>query len=140
VKHQYFQLGKADRGTVTWYLRKVTGYFLTQAKRLIRQYIKTGVIIDSVHQGDQNKRKGVYQVNAVDEVTQFQIIVTLERISEGFMLPVLKQILTAYPFKIKGFHTGNGSEYINYTVAELLEKLRIEFTNHAPGTVTTMAW
>ncbi|MBT7723961.1 MAG: hypothetical protein HN739_14040 [Gammaproteobacteria bacterium] len=45
--------------------------------------------MDSVHQGDQDKRKGVYHVNAVDEVTQFQIIVTLERISEEFMLEKL---------------------------------------------------
>ena len=238
VKHQYFRLGKADRGTVTRYLMKVTGYSRAQTKRLIRQYINTGVIttqparhngfkrayteadirllanmderhgqpsgavlkklcerayrrfgqteyqrlsgisvahlynlrasrtyqrqrcvltktrpkaapigqrrkpcpndepgyirIDSVHQGDQDKRKGIYHINAVDEVTQFQIIVTLERISEEFMLPALKQILAAYPFKIKGFHADNGSEYINYTVAELLEKLRIEFTKSRP--------
>ena len=84
--------------------------------------------IDSVHQGDQDKRKGVYHVNAVDEVTQFQIIATLERISEVFMLPALKQILAAFPFKIRGFHADNGGEYINYTVAELLDKLHIEFT------------
>lgn len=84
--------------------------------------------IDSVHQGDQDKRKGLYHVNAVDEVTQFQIIITLERISEEFMLPALINVLDSFPFKIRGFHTDNGSEYINYTVAELLEKLRIEFT------------
>ena len=84
--------------------------------------------IDSVHQGDQDKRKGIYHINAVDEVTQFQIIVTLERISEAFMLPALKQMLTAFPFKIRGFHADNGGEYINYTVAQLLDKLRIEFT------------
>ena len=84
--------------------------------------------IDSVHQGDQDKRKGIYHINAVDEVTQFQIIVTLERINEAFMLPALKQILAAFPFKIRGFHADNGGEYINYTVAELLDKLRIEFT------------
>jgi transposase InsO family protein len=88
--------------------------------------------IDSVHQGDQDKRKGVYHINAVDEVTQFQIIVTLERISDEFMLPALKQLLAAYPFKIKGFHADNGSEYINYTVAELLETLHIEFTKSRP--------
>ncbi len=84
--------------------------------------------IDSVHQGDQDKRKGLYHVNAVDEVTQFQVIVTLERISEEFMLPALNKLLAAFPFKIRGFHADNGSEYINYTVAELLEKLHIEFT------------
>jgi hypothetical protein len=61
-------------------------------------------------------------------VTQFQIIVTLERINEAFMLPALKQILTTFPFKIRGFHADNGGEYINYTVAQLLDKLRIEFT------------
>lgn len=234
VKHGYLLLGKADKGTVTRYLMKVTGYSLAQTKRLIRQYVKKGTVsvkparrngfkraytdadirllarmdelhgqpsgavlkklcerayerfdqseyqqlacisvshlynlrasgtyqrqrciliktrpktasigqrrkpcpndqpgyirIDSVHQGDQDKRKGIYHVNAVDEVTQFQIIVTLERISEEFMLPALKQILAAFPFKIRGFHADNGGEYINYTVAELLEKLRIEFT------------
>ena len=44
------------------------------------------------------------------------------------MLPALKHILAAFPFKIRGFHADNGGEYINYTVAELLDKLRIEFT------------
>lgn len=88
--------------------------------------------IDSVHQGDQDRRKGVYHINAVDEVTQFQIIVTVERLSERYMLPALEQLLAAFPFKIQGFHTDNGGEYINYTVAQLLEKLRIEFTKSRP--------
>ena len=88
--------------------------------------------IDSVHQGDQDKRKGVYHINAVDEVTQLQVVVTLERISEEFMLPALRRMLTISPFKIKGFHADNGGEYINYSVAELLEKLRIEFTKSRP--------
>ncbi len=238
VKHRYLQLGKTDRGTVTRYLIKVTGYSLAQTRRLIRQYVKTGTVsvkparrngfkraytdadirllasmderhgqpsgavlkklcerayqrfgqadyrrlagisvshlynlrasktyqrqrcvltktrpkaasigqrrkpcpndqpgyirIDSVHQGDQDKRKGIYHVNAVDEVTQFQIIVTLERISEAFMLPALRQILAAFPFKIRGFHADNGGEYINYTIAELLDKLHIEFTKSRP--------
>ncbi len=234
VKHQYLLLGKADKGTVTRFLMKITGYSRAQIKRLIQQYVKTGSItvksanrngfqrtyseadirllarmderhrqpsgavlkklceraydrfdqveyqrlagisvahlynlrasttyqrqrntltktrpraaaigqrrkpcpndqpgyirIDSVHQGDQDKRKGIYHVNAVDEVTQFQVIVTLERISEQFMLPALELILSTFPFKIRGFHADNGGEYINYTVAELLEKMRIEFT------------
>lgn len=68
--------------------------------------------IDSVHQGDQDKRKGIYHVNAVDEVTQFQVIFTLERISEQFMLPALKQILATFPFKIRGFHADNGGVHI----------------------------
>lgn len=238
VKHRYLLLSKADKGVITRYLMKVTGYSLAQIKRLIQQYATTGFVvvkqarsngfktlytdadvrllaqmderheqpsgavlkklceraylrfgqaeyqrlatisishlynlrasktyqrqrciltkttpkavaighrrkptpnnqpgyirIDSVHQGDQDKRKGIYHVNAVDEITQFQVVVTLERISEAFMLPALKQILAAFPFKIQGFHADNGGEYINYSVAELLEKLRIEFTKSRP--------
>ena len=238
VKHQYLLLGKINKGTITRYLMKVTGYSRAQTKRLIQQYVKSGSIkvkvarrngfkrvytevdirllasmderhgqpsgavlkklcerahnrfgqseyqqlaglsvshlynlrvsktyqrqrctltktrpakapigqrrkpyannqpgyirIDSVHQGDQDKRKGVYHVNAVDEVTQFQVISTLERISEEFMLPALIQMFDSFPFKIRGFHADNGGEYINYTVAELLEKLHIEFTKSRP--------
>jgi len=238
VKHRYISLGKVDKGIITRYLIKVTGYSLAQTKRLIRQYVQSGTVsvklaqhngfkraysdadirllasmderhgqpsgavlkklcerayrrfdqceyqqlanisvshlynlrqsktyqrqrctltktrpkkapigqrrkpspnnepgyirIDSVHQGDQDKRKGIYHINAVDEVTQFQVIVTLERISEEFMLPALKNMLSVFPFKMRGFHADNGSEYINYTVAGLLEKLHIEFTKSRP--------
>ena len=238
VKHQYILRSKADKGVITRYLIKVTGYSLAQTKRLIRQYVQTGEVnvklahnngfkraytdadirllarmdechgqpsggvlkklcerayqqfgqeqyqrlsrisvshlynlrqsktyqrqrctltktrpvkasigirrkplpnqqpgyirIDSVHQGDQDKRKGIYHINAVDEVTQFQVIVTLARINEEHMLPALTQLLATFPFKIKGFHADNGGEYINYSVAELLEKLRIDFTKSRP--------
>ncbi|MCF7982535.1 MAG: hypothetical protein K9K86_11165 [Pseudomonadales bacterium] len=238
VKLQYWQRGKTDKGVITRYLMKVTGYSRAQIKRLIQQYHQSGTVsvktacrngfkrrytdadirllaamderhnqpsgpvlkklcerayerfgqaqyqrlarisvshlynlrgsttyqrqrctltktrpkaavigirrkpcpneqpgyirIDSVHQGDLDKRKGIYHINAVDEVTQFQIIVTVERISERFMLPALKQLLAAFPFKIQGFHADYGGEYINYTIAELLEKLRIEFTKSRP--------
>ena len=88
--------------------------------------------VDSVHQGDQDKRKGVYHINAVDEVTQFQVVVTVERITEAFMKPALQQIFAAFPFRIQGFHADNGSEYINYTVAGLLDTLRVEFTRSRP--------
>jgi len=40
--------------------------------------------------------------------------------------------LHIFPFKTRGFHADNGSEYINYTVAELLAKLHIEFTKSRP--------
>lgn len=234
MKHQHITLRKADKGAVTRYLMKVTGYSLAQIKHLIQQYAKTGTVkvklarqngfkraytetdirllasmdehhgqpsgavlkklcerafdrfgmgeyqrlanisvahlynlrasktyqrqrctltktrpnkvaigqrrrpcpnnqpgyirIDSVHQGDLDKRKGIDHVNAVDEVTQFQVIFTLERISEAFMLPALHQMLARFPFKIRGCHEDNGGEYINYSVAELSEKLRVEFT------------
>ena len=37
-----------------------------------------------------------------------------------------------FPFLIRGFHSDNGSEFINYTVARLLEKLLIEQTRSRP--------
>ncbi|MBL4867546.1 MAG: transposase family protein [Pseudomonadales bacterium] len=88
--------------------------------------------IDTVHQGDLDGKKGVYHINAVDVVTQFEIVVTVEGISEAFLLPALQFLLEAFPFVIKGFHSDNGSEYINYKVAKLLEKMRVEFTKSRP--------
>jgi transposase InsO family protein len=85
--------------------------------------------VDSVHQGDMDGTKGLYHINLVDEVTQFQFVGSVERISERFLLPVLEALIEAFPFLILGFHADNGSEYINKRVAALLEKLRIsEFT------------
>lgn len=90
---------------------------------------KPGYIrIDTVHQGDLDKKKGVYHINAVDEVTQFEVVCSVEKISEQYLLPALEQMLESFPFNILGFHSDNGSEYVNRRVAELLEKLLIEFT------------
>ena len=88
--------------------------------------------IDSVHQGDQDGVKGVYHINAVDCVTQFQLVATCEKISEAYLIPVLERLIEGFPFKIIGIHADNGSEYVNYTVAKLLEKLLIEFTRSRP--------
>lgn len=84
--------------------------------------------IDTVHQGDQDKQKGVYHINAVDEVTQFEVICSVEKISEAYLLPVLEELLDTFPFVIINFHSDNGSEYINGTVANLLNKLHIDMT------------
>ncbi len=88
--------------------------------------------LDTVHQGDQPDAKGVYHINAVDEVTQWQVAGSTPRISEAYLKPVLEQMMRQFPFRILGFHTDNGSEFINRTVAELLEKLRIEQTRSRP--------
>jgi len=84
--------------------------------------------VDSVHQGDLDGIKGVYLINAVDEVTQFQAVFAVEHISEAYLLPVLAAMMDAFPFVIRGFHSDNGSEYINHQVAKLLKKLLIEQT------------
>ncbi len=88
--------------------------------------------IDTVHQGDQDKVKGVYHINAVDEVTQFEVVCCVEKISEKYLLPVLQYMLVFFPFKVIGFHSDNGSEYINQHVEKLLKKLFIEFTKSRP--------
>jgi len=88
--------------------------------------------IDTVHQGDQDGHKGLYHINAVDEVTQWEIVAATPQISELWLLPVLEAILQQFPFTIRGFHSDNGSEFINYTVARLLEKLLIQQTRSRP--------
>lgn len=84
--------------------------------------------VDSVHQVDLDGIKGLYLINAVDEVTQFQVVCAVARISEVFQLPVLEVMIDAFPFVMRGFHSDNASEYIDHQVAKLLEKLRIERT------------
>ena len=84
--------------------------------------------IDTVHQGDQEGCKGLYHINAVDQVTQWEIVAATPQISELWLLPVLQAILGQFPFLIRGFHSDNGSEFINYNVARLLGKLLIEQT------------
>lgn len=81
-----------------------------------------------MHQGDQDGCKGLYHINAVDEVTQWEIVAATPHISELWLLPVLEAMLAQFPFAIRGFHSDNGSEFINYNVARMLEKLHIEHT------------
>jgi transposase InsO family protein len=89
--------------------------------------------VDTVHQGDWDGAKGVYHINAVDAVTQWQVVGCASKISETYLLPVLEAMLEQFPFVVLGFHADNGSEYVNHTVARLLEKLRAEFTKSRPS-------
>lgn len=90
---------------------------------------KPGYIrVDSVHQGDFDKVKGVYHINLVDEVTQEEAVVTVEGISEYFLLPALENALRQFHVKIINFHSDNGSEYINKQVSSMLSKMLIEQT------------
>ena len=84
--------------------------------------------VDTVHQGDRDGVKGLYHINAVDEVTQYQVVCTVEKISERFLIPVLEGLLAGFPFRLQEFHSDNGSEFINYKVAELLNKLNIQLS------------
>jgi transposase InsO family protein len=84
--------------------------------------------VDTVHQGNHDGKAGVYHINAVDTVTQWQAIGCVETISEQHMIPVLEALLHQFPFRILGFHCDNGAEFINHNVAGMLEKLLVEFT------------
>ena len=88
--------------------------------------------VDTVHQGDLDGIKGVYHINAVDEVTQWQVVGAAAQISEAWLLPVLEGLMEQFPFRIRGFHSDNGSEFINHTVAKLLNKLLAEQTKSRP--------
>jgi hypothetical protein len=88
--------------------------------------------IDTVHQGDREGHKGVYHINVVDEVTQWEIVVSVERITEKHLAANLERFLNQFPFRIKVFHSDNGSEFVNQMVAGILNKLLIRFTKSRP--------
>jgi hypothetical protein len=82
--------------------------------------------VDTVHQGQHDGQSGVYHINAVDTVTQWQVVGCTETISERHLIPVLEAMLHQFPFRILGFHCDNGSEFLNHTVVKLLNKLLVE--------------
>jgi len=88
--------------------------------------------VDTVHQGDKDKQKGVYHINIVDEITHFEFMGAVEQISESYLIPMLEQLVEAFPFKILEIHADNGSEYINQYVARILYKLMIKLTKSRP--------
>jgi transposase InsO family protein len=88
--------------------------------------------VDTVHQGDLDGVKGVYHINLVDEVTQWEVVGAVERISENYLEPLLQRLLKQFPFRILGFHSDNGSEFINHSIARMLNKLLIEQTKSRP--------
>ena len=84
--------------------------------------------VDTVHQGDREKQKGMYHINIVDEVTQWEYIGAVEKISEAHLAPLLVRLINQYPFAVFEFHADNGSEYINRQVARMLNKLLVTLT------------
>lgn len=84
--------------------------------------------VDSVHQGDKDKQKGVYHINIVDEVTQFEFVGAVSHIDEKNLIPLLQLLLDCFPYAIREIHADNGGEYINQYVAKLLDKLVIKLT------------
>ena len=96
--------------------------------------------VDTVHQGDLDGVKGLYHINAVDEVTQWQVVGATAQISEAWLMPVLEAMLEQFPFHIRGFHSDNGSEFINHTVASCSTSYWSSKPSRGPGTATTTDW
>lgn len=84
--------------------------------------------VDTVHQGDLHGIKGVYHINLVDEVTQWQMVACVAAITQSHLQPVLRDILSRFPFPIRNFHSDNGSEFINDMVSGILKDLLIQQT------------
>jgi hypothetical protein len=89
--------------------------------------------VDTVHQGDRRLplgkyEKGVYHLNLVDEVTQWEMVFCVETISELHLKPIFEMLQQMFPFKVINFHSDNGSENINYMVADILRRLIIKQT------------
>jgi hypothetical protein len=82
--------------------------------------------VDTVHQGHHDGRPGLYHINAVDTVTQWQVVGCVKTLCERDLIPVLEAMLHQFPFQIKGFHCDNGSEFLNRQVVKLLNKLLVE--------------
>ena len=92
--------------------------------------------VDTVHQGDQPGAcpgsKGVFHINVVDEVIQWQVAASVPRISKAYLAPVREAMVRQFPLRIRGFQSDNGSEFIKETVSKLLDKLLIEQTKSRP--------
>ena len=78
--------------------------------------------VDSVNQRE------IYYIHMVDEVTQWDVLIAVPMLSERYLEPALKLLLSLFPFVVFNFHSDRGSEYINRVVANLLNKLLIEQT------------
>ena len=77
---------------------------------------------DTVHQGDRDGVKSLDYINSVDEVTPWKVVATTASLSETSQIPVFQAMLKQSPFPIRGFHSHNGSEFINATVSKILNK------------------
>lgn len=81
-----------------------------------------------MHQGDRDGEKGVYHINLVDEVTQWELVGCVPQITDEYMEPLLEALLGALPFNVINFHSDNGGEYINRTIEKVLKRLLIKQT------------
>jgi hypothetical protein len=65
--------------------------------------------VDTVHQGDLEGVKGVYYINAVDEVTQWQVVGATAQISEAYLIPVLESMRSSFRSRSRAFIPTTGA-------------------------------
>ena len=133
---QFYNLRKSTtyrRRRTTFKKTRVTGVSIGERRKPKPKGRPGFLRVDTVHQGDKDGEKGVYHVNLVDEVTQWEHVATVRAISDRCLVPVLEELISACPFQVLGFHADNGAEYINHRVAEMLNGLHVpEFTKSRP--------
>lgn len=96
--------------------------------------------IDSVHQGDgEDRSKGVYHINIIDEVTQFEFIAAVEKLTQEHMVPLVERLIEEFPFKIYELHSDNGTEYVNQELWRLLLGMLVKLTKSRSGKTTDNA-
>ena len=121
------------RGRLTFHQTRSTPVRIGQRRKPTPDGSPGPLRVDTVHLGDREGHKGIYVINVVDEVTQFQHLGAVPNITESYLIPLLEALITALPFTVEALHADNGSEYVNHRVVELLNKLRIgTFTKSRP--------
>jgi len=71
-------------------------------------------LIPSTREMTKGKKES-YHINAVDEVTQWEIVASVSRITEYDLEPLLETHVNQFPFMVRGFHSDNGGEFVNRT-------------------------
>ena len=77
-----------------------------------------------MHQGNLDKVKGVYRINAVDKVAQCQFTGCMERVSVSYPLEVLDRPLAFYPLSCEASTPATAPR--TSTTTALLVKLCVE--------------
>lgn len=123
------------RGTRFYFSQSVTVAKTQAVKSVIGERRKPNpqgmpgfIRVDTCHQGNRGDSRGIYHVNLLDEVTQWELIGAVNAINAETLKPLLKILLEQFPFVIINFHSDNGSEYVNHLIAKLLNDLLISQT------------
>lgn len=76
--------------------------------------IPGSIRVDTVHQRE------VYYLNSVDELTQWEIVVCIPRLTKPYLKAAIPLLLSGFPFRIFNFHSDKGGEFMNQSVALFL--------------------